>query len=466
MPLQTENIPPLEHDTGNDTHPLATLDGTWVRIPDLVRITVEDGLASKDGSTSYDEIVPVGDRWVLEDHLRLETIQPHALTWIDAVSGQQVFWIRANVLGDSSASTLAIVVDEHEPGTPTDPVRGNIRGPQPPSAGRGPTNLLQLSPENLAGPSPARPSRLYDSLRLLNNVQIMELNDADFLGNHLDRVEMILERYELIVDGSLIAQLHDDLCNKVVRSLCKVELIHLTALNHIRQNGCDWPTLKTMLKRRFCSRVVLTAAFRSRITRLQLKTVALIDDFLTEATSLYTLLSQIYGAEHRSEMRQLVEEVLTKLPEWLRRTVIRRMVEITPSGMDWETYLPFTLNSKTGAMVSSFCSVIEDEARIANSSFHLGTQTNPSQKSIVDRVHLLETNSEPRINHQWILRGNLPTTEELTIIGFIELSRIHRSANGRSFQFGNSEFPLETLLERAKAYPDLSIQATKRKNLQ
>ncbi len=427
------------------------------------------------------EIVREGESYSFMDHYLLADHDENALKWIDKRDGTIILWVRESAF---SLTDLAQLMSMNSPVRPTTKTRRATLYSSCISDDDSEVEKRVIRPQVISkhdmddrreNPQPERkreereqtPEEIMRKVKFLNKICLAELTEADFLGSHLNRINDLLISYDLMRNGKVPLQLNDELCNKFLKSVDKIAKVHTTSQNIIRQQGADWVTLVNILKKMFCSQLAITDSYKRRLSNLRFMHASKADEFVIELSTIYSLFCELYGKDNELELVGLKNEILSKLAEWLRRAVIRKMAEHSKGGETWHNSVPFLQRSGLGDTDVSFCGFIENECLIARHSFYLDNRQAPKTDTRSDRVLRVATTSESET--RWYLKGDrVPTSEELTRLGFDNISKA--SANEKcQWIYANLSTDLVGVKEKlSREWPSLFVGrafGTRPKNL-
>ncbi len=429
--IRNTKNPNLEHDTGKITDPITRFDGSWIRTSDSMILQVEAGQVHEFTTRDTLDIVVQNGTCVLDYTYELARFEDHMCVWRTLADGKSQYWVRQYPL-DSQVKSVAQDFD-----------------------------IASTTSESTPGQrtSAISPDHLERKLKLLANVRFPELMETDFLGHHIQSVNELLAEFAFVENDKIPLYLQVGLCTKFLETLKAHSKIHQTALTVVRNRGHNWSLMTNTLLKTYCNRENLQAAYKRRLSNLQFENASKVDEFLMEAETLSSFIGQIYGSSisGMAEQRTLVLDILRKLPDFIRRDVIKAMRMEAHEEVDWEIAVPFTAAGDQADSRVSFCQIISSECRANSHSYSLSSKRGPT---VTDRaMYTKQENSSDC--HQWYISGELPTVTDLARMGFKDIVKHVSRKTQKAYILANNDETKEKLqTSMGCSFPKCHIDTT------
>ena len=237
----------------------------------------------------------------------------------------------------------------------------------------------------------------------VNKMTLPNLKELDFLPIHFEQITDLAKNLGIIRIGPEGEKVHNPL--KVVFAMKILDSLRDTpgAQDIMRQvmmtSDYDFFTIKDALLKTYCNRPRLRYVMKERLNQLRFQSFARVEQFITNASTLLSVITRLYDREWLLEYTSAVSNIIAKLPATIRGRVHGKLTELAANGR-WELAIPFDeccsnnpifenhFNSETIADVIRRCALRQIELEELNGTAPFPTATTPTTRTErVNRVH-------------------------------------------------------------------------------
>jgi hypothetical protein len=205
--------------------------------------------------------------------------------------------------------------------------------------GKIPTNKAKTEEKNQVCTTQSLPS-----VGEVNKMTLPNLKELDFLPIHFEQITDLAKNLGIIRIGPEGDKVHNPL--KVVFAMKILDSLRDTpgAQDIMRQvmmtSDYDFFAIKDALLKTYCNRPRLRYVMKERLNQLRFQSFARVEQFITSASTLLSVITRLYDREWLLEYTSAVSNIIAKLPATIRGRVHGKLTELAANGR-WELAIPF-----------------------------------------------------------------------------------------------------------------------------